>query len=238
MSAFCCLTPEHARAQEHERVTVADAFVELRTGPGRGFPIFHVAERGEQVEILKRRTDWFRLRTESGREGWVDRAQMERTLTEAGVRKSFRDVVLENYLARRLEIGFGAGDFDGDPVLTMRSSLRLTDHYLAELSLSQVAGTFSSSTLYHANLLVQPFPEWRFSPYFTLGVGRFENEPKVVLVDTEEIDGTAANSGVGVRIYLSRRFLARVDYKYYVATVDIDGNEEFQELVAGFSFFF
>jgi hypothetical protein len=76
------------------------------------------------------------------------------------------------------------------------------------------------------------------SPYFTIGVGRFENEPKVVLVDAEETDGTAANSGAGLRIYLSRRFLARIDYRYYVATVAIDGNEDFQEIVAGFSFFF
>ncbi|CAN5229461.1 hypothetical protein BH24PSE2_BH24PSE2_17810 [soil metagenome] len=231
-----CLLPGDALARE--RVTVADAYVEMRTGPGRGYPVFHVAERGEDVEILARRTDWFKLRTGDGREGWVDRAQMERTLTQAGVPKSFRDIVLEDYLERRLEMGFAAGTFDGDPVLGLRSSLRLGDRYLVELALSRVAGTFSSSTLYHANLLVEPFGQKRISPYFTLGVGRFENEPKAVLVDAEDIDATAANSGFGARIYLSRRFIARVDYKYYVATTAIDGNEEFQELVAGFSFFF
>jgi len=237
-ATMAMLASQGSGAGEYREVEIADAYVELRTGPGRGFPLFHVAERGERVQVLKRKTDWFKLRTQNGREGWVERAQMERTLTAAGVATSFRDVLLENYLARRLEIGFAAGEFDGDPVLAVRSSFRLSDHYLAELSLSQVAGTFSSSTLVSGNLLVQPFPQWRLSPYFTIGVGRFENEPKVVLVDAEETDGTAANSGAGLRIYLSRRFLARIDYRYYVATVAIDGNEDFQEIVAGFSFFF
>ena len=26
-------------------------------------PIFYVAERGEQIELLKRRTEWFKVRT-------------------------------------------------------------------------------------------------------------------------------------------------------------------------------
>src|SRR5215468_7108882 len=70
----------------NERVLVADPYLELHTGPGRGFPIFDIAERGERVEILGRHTDWFKVRTERGKEGWVSRAQMEATLTEAGER--------------------------------------------------------------------------------------------------------------------------------------------------------
>ena len=40
-----------------QKILVADPFIELRTGPGRGYPIFHVAERGQEVVIVKRRTD-------------------------------------------------------------------------------------------------------------------------------------------------------------------------------------
>ena len=31
---------------------VNDPYIELHTGPGRGYPIFHVTERGERIIIL------------------------------------------------------------------------------------------------------------------------------------------------------------------------------------------
>ena len=50
-------------------VAVADPYLELHTGPGRGYPVYRVVPRGERVEILYRRTDWFRVRDEQDREG-------------------------------------------------------------------------------------------------------------------------------------------------------------------------
>ena len=68
------------RTEEHAEVTIQDPFIELHTGPGRGYPIFHVAGRGERVEVLRRRTDWFQVRVPRGEEGWVPLEQMARTL--------------------------------------------------------------------------------------------------------------------------------------------------------------
>ena len=65
---------------------VAEPYIELHTGPGRGYPVFHVVDRGETITVLKRRTDWFRVRTAKGKEGWVKRAAMELTLTPAVIR--------------------------------------------------------------------------------------------------------------------------------------------------------
>ena len=65
-------------------MTVADPYLEMRTGPGRGYPIFHVVDRGEDVAVIMRRTDWFLVRASNGKEGWVRRAQMERTLQPDG----------------------------------------------------------------------------------------------------------------------------------------------------------
>ena len=33
----------------HPNVVVSDPFIEMRTGPGRGFPIFYVAGQGEEI---------------------------------------------------------------------------------------------------------------------------------------------------------------------------------------------
>ena len=42
---------------EGRKILIADPFIELHSGPGRGYPIFHVVERGREVFIVKRRTD-------------------------------------------------------------------------------------------------------------------------------------------------------------------------------------
>ena len=60
-----------------EKVQITDPYIELRTGPGRGYPVFHVAPRADWIELLMRHTDWFKVRTADGREGWVNRQQLE-----------------------------------------------------------------------------------------------------------------------------------------------------------------
>ena len=147
--ALVALVVHPALADEsNERVLVADPYLELHTGPGRGYPIFDIAERGERVEILKRHTDWFKVRTARGMEGWVSRPQMEATLTEAGEKKTFRDVLFDDYLARRMEFGFSFGRLSHDPLLAAYAGYRLHENFVAELTLAQSAGDFSTTSLY------------------------------------------------------------------------------------------
>ena len=67
-----------------QRVKISDPFIDLHTGPGDGYPIFHVIERGDYLEIILRRTSWLKVRTEKGLLGWISVDQMEATLTPAG----------------------------------------------------------------------------------------------------------------------------------------------------------
>ncbi len=226
-----------ARSSEPLRVDVTAAYVELRSGPGRGFPVFHTLERGDEMSLLKRRTDWYRVRTDRGVEGWINRRELEAGTGDATVR-SRRDAAMDDYLARRVEFGFATGDFDGDSSFTFRAGYGLNKHFLAELSLTQVSGTFSSTTLYNGNLLVMPVTSRRVTPFFTLGLGRFHNDPKDVLVDADDTREWAANAGVGLRGYLTRRFLLRGDYKRYVVMVSDNDNENFGKWSLGFSVFF
>jgi len=225
-------------AKLYQRVEVTDPFIELRTGPGRSYPIFYVAERGEKVEILKRRTDWFKVRTERGKKGWVDRARMENTLVDAGVKRSFRDLLVEEYIRRRVEIGFGVGRFEDETVTKARAGIRLGEHLMVELSIGQVSGSFSSSRLIDVNLVAYPAPEWRVSPYFTVGVGRFKNTPKRTLVGASSTEDTSANAAVGVRFHATRKLMLRGDLRTYVVFIDDNRSDDFQELTFGFGFFF
>jgi uncharacterized protein YgiM (DUF1202 family) len=220
------------------RVQVVDPYIELRTQPGRGYPVFYVAERGELIEILKRKTDWFKVRIASGKEGWVNRMQLENTLTEAGAKTTFRDVMLSDYFDRRLEVGFGWGQFDGDPVLSIRIGYLLTPNFITELTGSQVTSTYSSTSLLQLNLMALPFADQRVSPYFTLGVGNYKNTPKVTLVNSPDISVTAANAGLGVRVYLTRNFLVRGDFREYMVPINDNQVDTFNEWTIGLGVFF
>ena len=224
--------------KEYQMVQIADPYIEMHTGPGRGFPIFHVEDRHEWIEIIKRKTDWFKVRTQKGKTGWVERSQMERTLTEAGTKKSFRDVLISDYLSRRFEFGVSGGDFSGDPIVIARLGYKFTENIMLEFSYGEVAGDFSSSDVYSLNIISTPFPKWRVSPNFTIGYGRFENTPRATLVNAEDTDSDLANAGIGARFYLTERFFIRADYRRYVVLSSDDENDDFDEVTGGVAFFF
>jgi len=61
-----------AAERQLREVTIADPFIELHTGPGGGYPVFFVAERGEEIALIRRRTEWFLVRVARGQELMAD----------------------------------------------------------------------------------------------------------------------------------------------------------------------
>ena len=225
-------------ADEIAEVKVADPYLEMHTGPGEGYPIFYVVDRDEFVEVLKSRAGWFKIRTQKGKIGWVNRAQMEKTLTPSGENTEFAVVSLDEFSNRRWEIGAVGGVFNSAPVMTLYGGYALMQQLSAELSFSQVVGEFSSSQLLNINLMAQPFHQWRYSPFFTLGLGQIKTTPKITLIQVPDSTDFVAHVGFGVKAYLTRRFILRAEFKNYVGFSSDDDNEEFQEWKAGFAFFF
>ena len=231
-------TPVVAEEAAAERLQIADPYIELRTGPGRGYPVFFVAARKEWIEIELRRTDWYRVRTESGKVGWVNRQQLETTLTEAGTTKTFRDLVVDDYLKRRVQLGAAWGLFKSEPMLKLFGSVKLSDTLTAEATIGQVQGTFSGTDFWHLNLLAEPWSDQRFSPFFAVGMGRFKNIPNASLVGALTTDAKLANASFGLRYYLTDRFIVRSDYSIYTAFVGDTRSIEYRAGTIGLSFFF
>jgi hypothetical protein len=221
-----------------EKVQVTDPFIELRTGPGRGYPVFHVAGRGEWIEIELRHTDWFQVRTSNGKLGWVHRRQLETTLTQIGTQTRFGDVGLDDYLRRRLELGAGWGHFKSDPMLKVWLSYNFTDTLAIEATGGQVQGTFSGTDLWHVNLLVQPWSDWRLAPYFGVGLGKMNNIPNASLVAATTSNARIADATVGLQLHLAARFVARLDYTQYLAYIADNRTDQYRAWTIGLGFFF
>lgn len=224
-----------------ERLQVADPFIELRTGPGRGYPVFHVVERHGWIRVELRRTDWYRVRSETaqgGIVGWVHRSQMESTLTEAGAGKTFRDLLLDDYLGRRVEFGVAWGQLRAEPMLKLFTGVRLGETLGAELTFAQVQGAFSGSDLWHLSLVSEPWSDHRLSPFASVGFGRFRNVPNASLVQAQTVNANIGHAGIGLRWHLSERFVARLDWSLYAAFVSEQRTLEYRATTLGISFFF
>lgn len=231
-------SPAWAGDEDVERVQITDPYIELHTGPGRGFPVFFVAPRGEWIAIRLRHTDWYKVRTAGGKEGWVHRRQLETTITEAGGQKTFRDLVLDDYLTRKLELGAGWGRFKSEPMLKIWTGYRLSDTLSVEATVGQVQGVFSGTDFWHFNLNAEPWSDRRLSPFFGVGFGRLKNIPNLSLVSSIPTDAKLANASLGLRYYLTDRFVLRADYSVYTAFVADTRSTEYRALTAGLSFFF
>lgn len=238
LAAVAMPTTVRAQAEVAERLKVTDPFIELRTGPGRGFPIFYVAAREEWIHLELRATDWYKVRTDNGREGWVHRSQLVTTLTDAGVPKSFRDIAIDDYLARRVQLGAAWGQFKTEPMLKLFTSYKLSETLSIEGTIGQVQGLFSGTDIWHVNLMTEPWSDQRLSPFFAIGVGRFKNLPNQTLVSALPTDAKLSNASMGLRYYLTDRFVLRADYSIYTAFVGDTRTGEYRAKTVGLSFFF
>lgn len=230
--------PLHAAEPVRERLQVTDPYIELRTGPGRGYPVFFVAARSEWIEVELRHTDWYKVRTEGDKVGWVHRSQLETTLTEAGGTKTFRDVMLDDYLRRRVQFGVGWGRFEGEPMLKLWTGWRMSDALSLQGDVGQVQGLYSGSHFWHVGLVSEPWSDRRLSPFFSVGFGRFRNVPQLSLVGAVPTDAKTAQAAFGLRWYLSERFMLHADYTLHTAFVADTRSSEFKAWTAGLAFFF
>lgn len=230
---------EDARAARPlKTVAVAEPYLEMHTGPGRGYPVFHVVDRGETVTVISRKTDWFKVRAPDGKEGWVAKQQMEQTLEADGTTLDFDVVDQEDFTNATWEVGVLAGDFGGANIISLYGGYSLTPNVSVEAWGSQILGNFSNGWMGSVNVVHEAFPDWRFSPFFTLGAGVIHTEPKSTIVQGEDRTDQIGHVGAGLRVYAARRFVVRAEYKSYVVFTSRDENEEVEEWKVGFAFFF
>ena len=225
---------------EQPQVVVTDPYVELRTGPGRGFPVYYVGASGDEIQLLKRKTNWYKVKVFSPREkeGWVHVSDLTSTLSLDGEAIDFPTLDRGDFTERRWELGFTGGDFGGASSLSAYLGYAVTPNISVQLEAGQTLGEFSDGVMGTANIMMRPFPKWRLSPYFTIGSGIITTKPHSTIVAAEDREDEIVNAGFGADYYLSDRFILRMEYKRHTVLTSRDDNEEIDQWKAGFSVFF
>jgi uncharacterized protein YgiM (DUF1202 family) len=227
-----------AAPRELLQLFVTEPFLELHTGPGRGYPVTQVVARGESVDVLFRRTEWFKVRTERGVEGWASERSLLNTTLADGSPFRFDRGDRQGFRSHRWEGGILAGDYAGATLVEGFWARSLTDNLKLELYAGQFLGNLSNGYVADLGLNHVFMPEWRFSPFVTLGTGVERTEPKATLVTPLNQNYQTAYAGAGARYYLTRRFFLRAEYRHHTVFTKSDANEVKQEWKIGFAFFY
>ena len=232
------LTPGVSTAREYLQLFVTQPYLELHTGPGRGYPVFHVVPRDGSVDVLFRRTDWFKVRTEQGVEGWASQGDMQKTVLADGSQFKFDLGDRAGFTNHRYEMGVFAGQYGGATLVSGYWSLSFNSQLAFETSAGQFLGKFSNGEFLDFGFAHVIAPEARWSPFLTLGLGVVRTEPKATLVQPADRTEQQAYVGGGIRFYLTRRFFLRAEYRANYIFTKRNENEVADQWQLGFAFFF
>jgi opacity protein-like surface antigen len=221
-------------------VTVVEPFVDMRTGPASEYPIFHVAEQGEKITIVKKKTGWYKAVTVDGKEGWVSAEQLGKTIKEDGELLYVPTGTFTDYGNRDVEISVFGGVLESVTSMTVAGSWNWTGNLVAEATYTQALGDFSENKLWSVRLQHHTFPEWELSPYLTIGAGQIRTRPRSNLVQSgaEVRKSDMYEVGGGLRYYLTRNVIVKLEYRRIAALTDRDDQETIEEFRMGFAVFF
>ena len=218
-------------------LTIEASFIELHSGPGVGYPVLNVIEKGEQVEVLLKRTNWLKVKDQRSNIGWLHDVDLIR-LSQQGEKIIQTNVTETDFQQRDYEAGVLYGDFEGADFYNIYLGYNFSAVFGAELLAGKALGSISDSDIVELMIISQPFPELIVIPYIGIGGGIINTKPHSVLAGAESRQNTLISTAIGVKYHLTRNFLLRAEYKYSQVLTQRDDNEEVQVWKLGFSVFF
>ncbi len=246
------LVAAEAGAQAHRRfdldsgkfaeVRVTGPYLEFHTGAGRRYPVFYVVPRGEKVQVLFRRTDWFKVRDEHDREGWVRREQIELTELADGEPLPLEDAERRDVDALPWLAGAGTGrlghGWNNTVFVGYSPSPRLTVLLEGDHQPSRGYDRF----MLLGGLQFAPRPDWRLAPFLEIGTGLARVSANAVYQgDPPTGRRSVGYYGAGLRWAVNNRFELRLQERSYLLSHPSSAhtpNEALNEWKAGFAFYF
>jgi hypothetical protein len=225
------------RADSAVVLEVVEPYIEMHTGPGRGYPVFNVIEQGETIVILKRRPDWYKVRSENNKTGWTKASQLAHTLEPTGVPVDLPEVSHGDYLTSSWQVGFTGGQLEGSSTFGLTAGYRPLSWAGLEVEGGKIFDESVTSDYYGGNLVIEPLPDWVVTPFLAVGAGKFSfaDRQKVLVDDAGSPSYT--RFGGGASYYVGRNFLLRAEYRWYSVSTD-NGSRGLNAWTIGLNTFF
>lgn len=220
------------------KLQVIDPYLELHSGPGRGYPIFHVIEQGQDVTVHTRRTNWFYVSDRRERQGWVKQAGLARTLAPTGLPAALPDTQHGDFLAQQGRVGFALGQLGNSDMANVILGYRLFSFMGVEAEYGQVFADTKDGTNYGFSLMLEPIKNWSFTPFITKGLSWQDWKDKSKgSVGSNSSHTKTEFTGVGMNYYIGYNFVVRAEYRkiFFIGNKDAISNSAWQ---LGFSSFF
>ena len=224
-------------SDEPLKLSIEVTYIELHSGPGAGYPVINVIEKGELVELIVKRTNWLKVKDQRNNIGWLNQDELV-GLRHQGNEVVNSEITLTDFQTRGYEAGVMYGDFEGSDFYNIHLGYNFSSVFSAEAALGKALGNISDNDFYEIMLMTQPFPELTVIPYIGVGGGIITTKPHSVLADSEKREDTFIASAIGIKYHFARNFILRAEYKYSVVLTDRNDNEEVQTWKLGFSVFF
>lgn len=209
-------------AQGTFKLEVVEPYIEMHTGPGRGYPVFYVVEQGDTIEVLKRKPDWYLIRTSNNKTGWTKSTQLAHTLKPTGVPVDLPEISHGDYLKSHWRVGFTAGDLEGSSTFSVTLGYRPLSWAGVELEGGKVFDESVTSDYYGINFLLEPQSDWLMTPYVIGGIGQFSfSKRQKVVIDVDDASDYL-NYGVGLSAYIGRNFVVRTEFRRYSISTNND----------------
>ena len=227
-----------AQARNHPllQLVVTAPYLEMHSGPGRGFPVVYVVGRDEVLTVLFSRTDWYKVRAAHGVEGWARREDLAQTKLATGEPAPIPPY--PDFASHRWEIGAGYGVYNRENLVTAYVDFGLTDSIDIEAVVQQAFGTLDNRVIGSIGLRHTFVPEWKwFSP--TAGIGTaYQRISDIVPPAPLQSTNQMAYASLGARGFITRRFMWRADWRKYIVFNNQNVYEDLEEWKVALAVFF
>lgn len=237
--------PSIESSQQMVELKVIDTYLELHSGPGRGYPIFHVIEQGQSVKVHTRRTNWFYVSDRRNRQGWVKQEGLARTLAPTGLPAALPETQHGDFLAQQGRVGFSIGLQEKAETASVMAGFRLLNWAGIEIEYGELFEDEYDGISYGGSLIIEPFQlldmtgNWSFTPFISKGIGKQEwtRKRKATIGPVNTFQNDYEFTGVGVNYYIGYSFVVRAEYRKMILNGQND-NLSVGAWRLGFSSFF
>ncbi|GAC1309330.1 MAG: hypothetical protein NVSMB10_16330 [Steroidobacteraceae bacterium] len=214
---------------------VTQPYLEMHSGPGRGYPVTYVVGRGETVTVLYSRTEWYKVRAPRGQEGWARRDEVALTTLPSG--RAPPIIAGAEFASHRWELGAGYGEYNHQDMITAYADYGITPSIDVEAVVEQALRTPDNALVASLGLRHTFLPEWKwFSP--TAGVGAAVRHIVSRNPPPPENDNRLAYVSLGARGFFTERLMWRADWRHYVVFNNTNLYEDLEEWKFGLAVYF